>query len=589
MVAPLPFVGECMGKLLWVVLLCVVSLCGCSWDGTPTRSNDITPLTSITITADYSRIAAGTSMPFKAIGHYSGEFTRDISDRVTWSSDALGVAAFKVGAYPSRISGVAAGTARVTATVSTASGTMSSSTTVTVTTATISSLKISPTSPSVAQGLATSFTAVGNFSDATQQDMTFDASWTSGTPAVATIGATPATTVPVSSKTLGTTQITATFSGVSDSTILTVTAPVLQSITVTSATGATSLPTMSKLGFTAKGTYSDGALVDVSSKVTWSSDNTAYATVDTTGMVTTLSPGTATIIATSGNITGRMALKATGGTLTGFSLTPATVTRVINAGTLVTATGSFNNGTSRDISRVLSWSPADASFVNVSTSNVNSAWLRPLKVNSTSGTIITATAPTASGTAKTATTTVTVTDPTLSSVTLSSGTLGIIAGTGGRLSLTANFNGSSQDVTAVATWSSDQTSKITVENGVVNGGRVTGVAAGSAIVTASYGGKSATSTVTVTAPLLQSLTISGSNSFTAGNQFSFTATALYGDGSQVNVTDLTSWSMDKVNVAVIAGIASQPGRFVAVDSGSTIITATFNEKSDTKTITVSGN
>ena len=579
-----------MIKLFRAGLLCMLLLCGCSWDGTPTRSNDITPLTSIVITADYSSIAAKTSMPFKAMGNYSGEFSRDITDRVTWTSDTPARAAFNNPSYPSRISGLTAGAVQVTASV----GTITSSTTVTVTSATISLVTLSPTTPSVAQGLSATFTAQGTFSDSSHQDITFDATWTSGTPAVATIGTTPAPIVSVTSKTLGTTQITATFDGKSDSTTLTVTAPVLQSIAVSSKNGATSLPTMSKLGFTASGTYSNGVVADVTSQVTWSSDSSTLATIDTTGTVTALSPGTATITATLGTIAGSAPLKATGGTLSSFTLSPATVSLVKNFGTFVTATGSFSNGTSRDISRVLSWRPADASFVNVSSSSINSTWLKPLKATTTtSGIVITATAPATAESAKTATTNVTVTDLTasLNTVTLSPGTVGVVAGAGSRLSLAANFNGSGQDVTAVATWSSSDTSKVTVENGVVFGGRITGVTAGNATVTASYGGKSDTSTIRVTAPVIQSLTISGPSSIVAGNKFAYSATVLYGDGSQINVTDLTScsWSVDKANVAVLATALSQPGQFVAVDVGTATITATFGGLTKTAAITVTGN
>jgi hypothetical protein len=39
--------------------------------------------------------------------------------------------------------------------------------------------------------LTTQFSAVGTFSDATTQDLTFDADWASSDPAVATIGNTP--------------------------------------------------------------------------------------------------------------------------------------------------------------------------------------------------------------------------------------------------------------------------------------------------------------------------------------------------------------------------------------------------------------
>jgi uncharacterized protein YjdB len=63
--------------------------------------------------------------------------------------------------------------------------------------------------------------------------------------------------------------------------------------------------------FTAIGTYSDGTSWDITSEVTWKSDNTSVATVSPTGLATTVAQGTATITAASGNISGSVTLTIT--------------------------------------------------------------------------------------------------------------------------------------------------------------------------------------------------------------------------------------------------------------------------------------
>jgi hypothetical protein len=73
----------------------------------------------------------------------------------------------------------------------------------------------------------------------------------------------------------------------------------------------------------------------------------------------------------------------------------------------------------------------------------------------------------------------------------------------------------------------------------------------------------------------------------AGNQVQFTATANYSDGTK-DVTEDTTWSIDKPNVAILADNVSQQGLVVGVDIGSAILTATFGGKSQTTNVTVTG-
>lgn len=81
-----------------------------------------------------------------------------------------------------------------------------------------------------------------------------------------------------------------------------VTGPVLASIVVTP--NPASIGAGSNVQFTATGTYTDGSTANVTSSVTWSSSNTAIATVSSTGLAHGASGGTAMIAASSGRING---------------------------------------------------------------------------------------------------------------------------------------------------------------------------------------------------------------------------------------------------------------------------------------------
>ena len=173
-----------MRNLLWSGFLMALLLSGCGWSGTASRQNTLTPLTSITITAAYSTIAQGTSVKLTATGNYSGLFTRDISDQVTWTSNATTVANFvNTASSPGRVTGLTPGSAVLTASM----GSVSATFTINVSSATATGVTIAPVAPSVAQGVNQEFTATGTFSDSTTQDITFDAAWSSSDTSVATL------------------------------------------------------------------------------------------------------------------------------------------------------------------------------------------------------------------------------------------------------------------------------------------------------------------------------------------------------------------------------------------------------------------
>lgn len=84
---------------------------------------------------------------------------------------------------------------------------------------------------------------------------------------------------------------------------------------------------------------------------------------------------------------------------------------------------------------------------------------------------------------------------TLSSISLSADSLALLEGGSAQLSVSGAYSdGSQKDLTSAASWSSSNSSVLTVSNGLVNA-----VAPGSATITVSNGGKTDTLTVTVTA------------------------------------------------------------------------------------------
>ncbi|MFA7405261.1 MAG: Ig-like domain-containing protein [Pelobacteraceae bacterium] len=582
-----------MVKLLWSGVVMVMLLSGCGWDGTPTRKNDFIPLTSIEIVADSPTIAVSrtiaknTSTTLSVKGNFSGLYTSDVTDQVVWTSDTPAVAGFAVASVPNRVSGLIPGSTTLTATVGNVTATFN----LTVSDATITEMTITPVNPTITKGSNMQFVVNGTFvdpatSDTTTQDLTFDASWLSSATEVATVGVTAANKGLAHAVATGTATISATFDGVTRSSLLTVTEPVLQSIAVTPANP--SVLTLSSEPFKATGTYSDGSAVDLTSQVAWSSSNAGIATIASSGTASTLTQGNSTINATLDGVSGSTILKVTGGNLTGIVPSVAAITLVKGTVARISATGTFSNSTTRDITGVVAWSAANTA-VTVTAPGGNLAWLNASAVTPTSvPTIITAKYGTF-----TATTTVTVTAPTLQSIAISQTSLDLTAGTSSRLTATGTFkdnNGTitTQDVTASADWTSSAATTASVGNAGLAKGRVSGATAGSgsATITATYGGKSASTAVTVRTRIIQSLTMSGPASAAAGNMVSFTATASYIDGTSKDVTEDATWTIDTPNVALLADSQNQPGQIVAVAPGSATFSASFGGMSKNATVII---
>jgi hypothetical protein len=157
-------------------------------------------------------------------------------------------------------------------------------------------------------GQTEQFTATGTFSDNSTQNLTSSVTWASATTSVATITAAGLATAVGA----GTSTISATLSGISGSTVMTVTAATLQSIAVTPAN--TSLPAGETEQFTATGTLSDGTTENLTSQVTWASSDTSWATINSAGLATAVGQGTSSVTATLNGISGSTVLTVTGTT-----------------------------------------------------------------------------------------------------------------------------------------------------------------------------------------------------------------------------------------------------------------------------------
>ncbi len=106
---------------------------------------------------------------------------------------------------------------------------------------------------------------------------------------------------------------------------------------------------------TASGTYNDGTTQTLTN-VFWSSDATSVATVSTTGLVTGVSTGTATITGASGTQTGTATITVALNNVTGITISPTTNHATLNGGTAqFTAKATLSGGAPVDVTATATW------------------------------------------------------------------------------------------------------------------------------------------------------------------------------------------------------------------------------------------
>ncbi|MCK5796081.1 MAG: Ig-like domain-containing protein, partial [Deltaproteobacteria bacterium] len=268
-------------------------------------------LTGLAITPQNPSIAKGTEQQFVATGTYSDNSTQVITTQATWSSsDELIASISNANSTEGLATAVATGNVTIKAILDGKKGL----TLLTVSAATLVSVSVTPVNPSIAKGTKLQFVATGTYSDNSMQVITTQVTWSSSQPSVATISNASGSHGLAAGDGQGQTVIAATIQGMSDSTSLKVTAAKLISIAVTPTDK--SLHVNDTQQYTARGTYSDSTVQDITTQVTWTSTDTGVATISSAsgseGLATALVIGHTTIAAAMSGVKGSTGLTVSG-------------------------------------------------------------------------------------------------------------------------------------------------------------------------------------------------------------------------------------------------------------------------------------
>ena len=224
--------------------------------------------------------------------------------------------------------------------------------------------------PSVAKGLTEQFTATGTFTDGSTANLTNQVTWTSGTTSVATISNTPGSQGLASTLATGTTSITAALNGVTSlGDTLAVTAPVLTLIALSPSSPTVSMGLAAQ--FTATGTYTDGSTANLTTEVTWVSATASVATISNTagsqGLASALATSTTEIAASLSGVTSPDdTLTVTAAALASITVAPVNPLVAKGLTRQFTATGTYTDGWTADLTTQVTWVSATTSVATIS-------------------------------------------------------------------------------------------------------------------------------------------------------------------------------------------------------------------------------
>jgi len=328
--------------------------------------------------------------------------------------------------------------------------------------------------------------------------------------------------------------------------------------------------------FTATAAYSDGSARDITLLSAWTSATPAAGTVDAArGMAIGVAAGTSVITAAFEGKSGSATLTVLPARLVSLAVAPVNPSINIGNTQQFVALGTFSDNTTRDISAVSTFSSASTNVASV----VASTGLALGKAQGTS--VISASSGGLTGNA-----TLTVLPATLVSLGLTPAANSLAVGATAQLTALAGYSdGSIVDVTGASTYVSASTAQVAV----AASGVITGVAPGTSVITASFGGRTATaSATTLNGAVLPGVTISRLvvtpeiGTVVVNGSMPFAATAFYSNNTSAIVTTAVSWTSSSTAIATVlpTGIAT------GVSAGNVVLTAALDGASGTANLTV---
>ncbi|MDH5299992.1 MAG: Ig-like domain-containing protein [Gammaproteobacteria bacterium] len=532
-------------------------------------------LTSIELFADQTSLPVGTTTALHALGIYSDDSKRDITHELSWSVDAPNVADIARQNQNLRLNAIAAGTVVVSAKMP---GAISGSLTLQINTPTLQSLHFTSTPFTQPAGFEAAVSVVGQYNNGAQIDVSDRVTLTVGNNQIATVSYDASLQPRLRGLQIGETQLSASLASVTANQTVSVGAATLSELSIIPAQIKLSLGLGQAVQLQAR--FSDGSGKDVTSSAQWKTLNQSVASVSAgqaQARVTATGLGATQVVASFAGMTTQIDVETSAAVLQSIRVQPKVVTLPLGLEQTLSATGLYSDGSERDISAQIAWSVSNASIATVS--NQIPGLVKTQSVGSTSvraslGGLFDDAA-------------ITVSSATLNASGLELDVIPttLAKGVEHQLGLFGSYtDGVRRDLTAKATWSSLDSSVLSVSNLAGSKGLLSAMALGSTTISAQVDGQTVSATITVSDAALQRLEIFALNpSLPIGLKSRFTATAYYTDSSYRTVTNQVIWSSADNQIAAPTGV---PGEFVTRAAGDVAISAQLQTFHANDTISV---
>ena len=502
--------------------------------------------------ASFTLATSGTRQLSASLTDASGNAVT--GQTVAWSSSNSAVATVSSSGM---VTAMHSGNANITA----AAGGASANAAVTVSAGTVSAVSVSPGSASLVAGATQQL--VANLTDNTGSAVAGQTvTWTSSDASIVSVSSTGLATAAHT----GSATVTATAGGVSGQSTVTVAAGALANVTVTPSSG--SIQQGKTIQLAASFTDVAGNPVPATS-LSWTSSNTADATVTSAGLVTGMSAGTANVTATANGKSKSAAITVTAiaaPTLSSLTLSPGSTTLATGAKQTFTVAGTWSDGSTTAPAVTYTASGGAITSAGVYTAGTTAGTFRVVAQSGSKAdsSVVTITAPV-------------VAAPTLSSLTLSPASISLAPA-------------AKQSFTVAAKWSDGSTTAPAVTY-TASGGAITsagvytaGATAGTFRVVAQSGSKADSSVVTITAPVtatptLTAVTVSpGSTTLAPKGTAQFKAVVTWSNGTTTTPV---------VKYAATGGSITSTGMYTAGSTAGTFkVIASDSNKADTSTVSI---
>jgi hypothetical protein len=316
-------------------------------------------------------------------------------------------------------------------------------------------------------------------------------------------------------------------------------------------------------------TYSDGTTRDVSDSVEWRTQNEAIASINSSGMASSVAVGKTLVTASQNGVEGIVTLTVSNAVLQSIAIDAAASPVFMGQTLQLHASGTYSDRSVQDITDQVSWKAAQSGVASINAKGLVS----PIAVGSTQIT--------GALNGITASSQITVAPAALVSIAVQGKAAALPVGTSEQLNAVGTFtDGTMENLTSAVSWTSSSSNIVsTTASGVV-----TARAAGNAAIMASLNGASGVANLTASSAALVSIVVSANKStLPLGTNGQLTAIGTYTDGSKNDLTQTVTWASSSPKAIAI----SSPGVVSAKSIGAANISASLSNITGTTNLNAS--